>query len=425
MEISSEEPFSVSSFLDVLNGSFVGMQVSVRGEVSGVEDRRNVLYFSLKDSEGDSMLSCLIFRNDFLSQGVRVEEGSEVVVDGAPNIWKPRGKLSFRVKRIRLAGEGALKKAYDVLREKLNLEGLFSLERKRQIPCFPRRIALVTSREGAAIGDFSANLGRRGFSVSLFDAHVEGSRALDELVEGIGFFNKNPNQWDVLVLIRGGGSFESLAVYNEEALIRAVSESNIPTVAGIGHEKDVSLVALVADVMVSTPTAAAEALETSWERASGHISDFDRLITDRFQREISLTKGRLDFYADFFRSILETFSLRFRKAERDIDRSVLLFSSWKADAQRNHLELWRGLCRELSLGIENAEKSVKALFARVRVQSPQAILERGYGILRKEGRILRSVSEVGAGDDIETVLSDGIIYSVASSKSLKSTKNAK
>ncbi|MFZ1736096.1 MAG: exodeoxyribonuclease VII large subunit, partial [Candidatus Moraniibacteriota bacterium] len=202
-EEGGDEPLAVGAFLDVLNESFVGMRLSLQGEVSGVEDRRNVIYFSLKDADGEAMLSCLIFRNDFLLHGVTLKEGQEIIVEGVPNVWKPRGRLSFRASVMRLAGMGALKRAYDELRLKLEREGIFLPEKKRAIPPFPRRVALITSREGAAIGDFAANLGRYGFSITLFDAHVEGKRSVGDILEGIAFFNQHPEDWDVLVIIRG------------------------------------------------------------------------------------------------------------------------------------------------------------------------------------------------------------------------------
>ncbi len=409
MEFLPEEPYAVGAFLDVLNESFAGMCVSIRGEVSGIEERRGITYFSLKDSKEESLLSCLVFRSDFFLQGIRLEDGQEVIVEGTPNVWKPRGKLSFRVRTVRLAGEGSLKKAYDALRETLEREGIFSPERKRSLPDFPKHIALLTSREGAALGDFSANLGRHGFLVTLFDAHVEGKRAIAELAAGIRYFNRNPKQWDVLVIIRGGGSLESLEAYNSETLVRAVAESKIPTIAGIGHEKDVSLAALSADAMVSTPTAVAEMLGASWTQARERVSAYDRAIVERFRQELFDTEERLRAGSNFMQGVAARVSSRFQEAERHVERATLTFSSWIARVQKEPDALWHDQCRGYRAMLTFAANRSASLWSRVETQSPQAILARGYGILRKNSRVVRSVSDVETGEEIEALLADGSI----------------
>lgn len=397
----------MGAFLDMLNESFSGMRVSVRGEVSSVEERRGVTYFSLKDTEEDSVLSCLIFRNDFLLQGVRIDAGQEVIVEGMPNVWKPRGKLSFRVSVMRCAGEGALKKEYDALRLKLEREGLFSPERKRTLPIFPKNIALVTSREGAAIGDFMANLGRHGFSVSLFDAHVEGKRAVEEVIDGIEFFNTHSKKWDVLVLIRGGGSLESLEAFNSESLVRAVARSKIPVLAGIGHEKDVSLSALAADRMVSTPTATAEAIGASWEDARERALACERICFDRFRNRLLDAEERIRFSSESIRNAKERMLLPLRNIERLGIRIVSEFSAWRERVHVQNTFFAKMIARSLDFSL--IRKRIESVALRIEAGNPKRLLKRGYSIFRKNNRVVRSVSDIIVGDELEGVLFDGIV----------------
>lgn len=401
------EPSSIGAFLDMLNESFSGMQVALKGEVSGVEMRRGVTYFVLKDTEGDGLLSCVLFARDAFLQGNRLEEGQEVIVEGSPNIWKPRGKLSFRVRVVRLSGAGALKRAYDVLRSKLEHEGMFADARKRPIPSFPSRIALLTSREGAAIGDFVMNLGRHGFSISLFDAHVEGKRATADLVGGIRYFNQYPERFDVLVLIRGGGSLESLEAYNAESLVRAIALSKIPVLAGIGHEKDVSLSALAADRMVSTPTAAARALDESWEAAREQRSALGHRIEESFRSALLRTEERLRLRMEDVRSIARGLSLRFQNVPVRISRTLLMWSQWIDRIERDRERLRQNLPRLSGMMLSSTLLRLDRLEALLEARSPQALLARGYAILRKNGQIVRCVSDIVEGDEVEVMVSDG------------------
>ena len=155
---NEDQTLSVSQFLDGLNVELSGMAARVRGEVSSVDVRERVVYFTLKDSRDESTLNCLIFRYQYEVSGVQIAPGDEIIVEGVPEIYKPSGRLSLKVGIIELFGEGALKKAYEMLKAKLEREGLFAPERKRPLPEFPETIALVTSEQGAAIGDFTINL---------------------------------------------------------------------------------------------------------------------------------------------------------------------------------------------------------------------------------------------------------------------------
>jgi exodeoxyribonuclease VII large subunit len=185
----------------------------------------------------------------------------EVIVEGTPSIYIPNGRFNFGVNTIELVGEGALKMAYDKLKKKLDSEGLFDIERKKLIPELPERIGLITSETGAVIHDFLTNIGKYGFKIKFFNSRVEGQLAIKDLLSAIEYFEDK--DIDVLVIIRGGGSLESLQAFNNEVLIRKIADFEKPVICGIGHDKDVPLCALVADLLVSTPTAVTTVLNRS------------------------------------------------------------------------------------------------------------------------------------------------------------------
>ncbi|NTW89891.1 MAG: exodeoxyribonuclease VII large subunit [Candidatus Moranbacteria bacterium] len=402
-----DDTLSVSRFLDGLNTELSGMAARVRGEVSSVDERDRVVYFSIKDAADDSMLNCLIFRWQYDVSGVRLREGDEIIVEGVPEIWKPMGKLSFKVGTIEVAGEGALKKAYDELYRKLESEGAFAPERKRPLPEFPERIALITSEQGAAIGDFLTNLGRLGVKVDLYPSSVEGKRAVLELLRAVKYFRTKADLYDILVVIRGGGSIESLQAFNTEALVRAIHESEIPVIAGIGHEKDVTLAALVADRMVSTPTAVARTIREPWDRARQTLIQSERTIVSSFEGALSESSDRLEKSVGTFLGFLEGVSDRFERAKSALG-SKLSMLEYRLRESSTQLE---GMTRRIGEGWKNADKDVRERLARaegaLRQYDPNRVLSLGYAIVRAQGRVLSKVSDVSVGEELDIRLSDG------------------
>ena len=257
-------------FIAVLNETLREIEVSVVGEVSKASfPPSGHVYFDLKDESGDGVLHCVVWKSIYENLGIALEAGMRIVVFGSANIYAPRGDLSFKVRAMELTGEGVLKKRYEELKKKLAAEGVFAEERKRPVPEYPERIGIVTSRNGAVIHDILNNLGRFGFKVSLVDARVEGPEAAESLMDAIKKLKKVP--LDVLIVARGGGSMEALQAFDNEKLVRALVDFPVPVIAAIGHHQDVPLAALAADVHVSTPTAAANLLNQSWQEASFRV----------------------------------------------------------------------------------------------------------------------------------------------------------
>jgi exodeoxyribonuclease VII large subunit len=274
-------------------------------------------------------------------------------------------------------GEGALKKANEALKEKLTADGVFDPTRKRLLPELPQRIGVITSLKGAVIHDFENNLGKFGFAVNVCDSRVEGQAAVKDLLASVAtmrdlhdtLIKKDGHGLDALVLIRGGGSLESLQAFNNEMLVRAVVDFPVPVIAGIGHDKDVPLAALAADFMASTPTAAAHLLNRSWEDAFAKIQALGSIFV-RMQQQLKQRANDLD-------------------------------------------AIWSSLVSQIANRIEWAKEQVDYAERFVRLHNPRSQLKLGYAIVRKNGKILRSVQAVSPRDELETELGDGILHSHA------------
>jgi len=332
--------FEVGEYLDFLNEKLQDAEARVKGEVSSVDIRGNYIFFSIKGKDEESLISCFVWKNDYDVSGVALQEGMEVVIWGYPNIYKPSGRLSFQVKLIELVGEGLLKKAYEELKKKLENEGLFAPERKKPLPKYIQKIGLITSHQGAAIGDFISNVGNYGYKIKFFDSRVEGKQAVFELVKGVKWLNKNIPDLDTIVLVRGGGSMESLQAFNAEVLVREIATSKIPVLAGVGHEQDVTLAALTADLMVSTPTAAALEIRRPWDEAIHGVESSEKYILDAFQNILAENKNNILETERILSGQLAEIFERFRRARENLKNNLIKIKM-TIDYEKNYLCLVR------------------------------------------------------------------------------------
>ena len=403
-----EKIYSVSEFLDYLNKKLMTEEIRLKGEVTSVDEREKVIYFSLKDEKDNSVINCLIFRYQYEISGIKLEIGNEIIVSGYPEIYKPYGKLSLKTSLIEVAGEGALKKAYDELKNKFEKEGLFALERKKLLSELPEIIGLITSSQGAAIGDFTTNLGSYGFKIKFIDSSVEGKQAVFDLIKAVRRFKKMKGV-DALVLIRGGGSFESLQAFNNEALVREIADLEIPVICGIGHEKDISLVSLVCDLAVSTPTAAARTIRESWDRAVEKLDRNESVIVDSFEKYLYESKRkveRLSFnLSQEFENILQKFSdvknnflKMFENISFVINNTKRAVDSFSSQILANY-----------SQKVVDAKNKISFFENVISANDPERQLKLGYSIVSFGGRIVRSVRQLARGDVVGIKVSDGKI----------------
>jgi exodeoxyribonuclease VII large subunit len=403
--------FEVGEYLNFLNEKLLDAEARIKGEVSEVKDRGNYLFFDIKDKEEESIISCFIWKNDYQTSGINLEEGMEVIIWGYPNIYKPRGSLSFQTKLIELVGEGLLKKAYEELKKKLESEGLFAPERKKTLPKYVQKIGLVTSHQGAAIGDFISNVGNYGYKIKFYDSRVEGKQAVFDLARGMKWFNKNFPDLDALVLVRGGGSLESLQAFNTEVLVREISESKIPVLAGIGHEQDVTLAALVADKMVSTPTAAALEIRRPWDEAIHGLESSEKYILNIFQNIIAENKNIVLEAERTLSGMLADIFERFRRAREKLKNNLVKIKM-TIDQDKNYLS---SAGKKLSTNFErlfsNFVNLIKSMAEKISLHDPERQLKLGYSLVSLGGRMVRSVKDIQIGDEVDVKMSDGELRS--------------
>jgi exodeoxyribonuclease VII large subunit len=371
-----DKVFTIAEYIELLNVFFKSQSARIIGEISELKRAASGhVYFSVKDKENPGSLDAIMWARNYQLCGIALEVGMEVILNGHPNVYPNNGRLSFVADTVELVGEGALKKAYDDLRKKLEAEGVFAAARKRPLPEYPQRIGVITSMKGAVIHDFENNLGKFGFKVNVIDARVEGAqavpsllaalRAMREIVEDEG---SRGTGIEALVIIRGGGSLESLQAFNNEALVREVIDFPVPVVAGIGHDQDVPLMALAADYMTSTPTAAAHVLSRSWEEAYAKVREFSGLL-NRFPLELQRVQNGLT-------------------------------------------NTWDGLINLFERSLERARQTVALGAQAIKSNDPARQLGLGYSIARRNGKVIRSTAGLSLGNEIVLTVSDGEIDSI-------------
>ena len=400
-------PYSVSDYLDVVNRTLWRLSARVQGEVTSLKFQGSALYLAIKDAEDESTLQVFMWLSDYTLCGVEIREGMEVVVEGKSEVYKPTGRLSFRAQTIAPVGEGALRAAYEALRKRLETEGLFSLERKRPLPDFPERIGLVTSRDGAVIHDFLNNLGRFGFQISFVDSRVEGLLAVKDLLQAIDRLARE--DLDVLVVVRGGGSLESLQAFNNEQVVRALAAFPTPVLCAIGHDKDVPLAQMAADHAPSTPTACTALLNAPWEEATGELRLLERDL--RGNMDTLLSSAHV-FISDTRVSLSDQLvSLRdlFREAEQGVRIQVPVLARAIEGQLRQVREEFSGLTYRYRSALDTLRSALDRFSAELRLHNPLEQLRFGYSILSRQRKVLRSVDDLSPGDDFEARLSDGTL----------------
>lgn len=392
----SDRVLTVSQFTAQLKEAIESRfsSVWVGGEISNFSrPQSGHCYFTLKDDA--AQLRAVIWRTAASRLKFDLQDGLEVVCRGALDVYPPRGSYQMVVSEIEPRGVGALELALRKLREKFAAEGLFEADRKRPLPRFPRRIGFVTSPTGAAVHDFLQVLKRRwrGVEVFVFPARVQGTGAAEEIAAGIRLANRIRPSLDVLVVGRGGGSLEDLWAFNEEPVIRAIAASRVPTVSAVGHEIDVTLADLVADVRALTPSEAAERVVPS----AADVSQLVRHSSERLLRSLAV---RVANYRQRLDAIMSRPALA-----RPLD--MVLNKSRAVD------DLSTRLHAAIKLGTRDNEQKLAALSGKLDSLSPLAVLGRGYSLTqeRKTGRLITRANQLKPGQEITTRLAEGSVVS--------------
>lgn len=382
-----EKIFTVSEINALVNQYLQQIQVTVQGEVSGFKTSQGKwIFFDLKDEK--SVLPCffILSRLQF-----PVEDGMEIKIKGRPGIYSQSGRYTFRVDSVEPVGEGALKRAFELTKAKLEKEGLFDPQYKKPLPRFPQTIGLITSTDAAAYTDVLKILKARwqGLDIIVYNTRVQGVDSIPEIVSGLEYFNQH-QPVDVMILTRGGGSLEDLQSFNSEAVCRAVFASKIPVVCGIGHERDTCLAEMVADQRASTPTNAAQLcvpdkIEVAWQLQSFQ-NQLHRDIKN--QTGLSLSRvgeqlGRLNY---FISEKIKNFTATFHQLQMAG-------------------QIWQNKLQELETKVKNQLNILNIL-------NPLNILARGYSVTYDaKGQLIKSISQLKDGQLLKTRLSDGEINS--------------
>lgn len=368
--------------------------VWIVGEVSDVaRPRSGHVYLTLKDES--AQLRAVIWRGTAERLSFPLEDGVELVCFGHLDVYPPRGSYQLIIRKVQRRGEGAAQKALRKLKVKLEAEGLFDPVHKKPLPIFPRRVAVVTSPSGAAMTDFVHVALRRwrGSEILVLPAAVQGASAVDEIVSAMAVAHQLRPRPDVLVLTRGGGSVEDLWSFNDERIVRAIFGSKIPVVSAIGHEIDVTLADLVADVRALTPTEAAERVLPSGEDVAVLLNQMSKRMTALLRGRVAALQQQLD-------------AIRSRPVFRvPYDRTQQL---------ARHLdELQMRGARALRRQVESTGEQSRSLAARLEALSPLAVLRRGYSVTQQypSGPVIDDARRAKVGSQIVTRVEKGEIIS--------------
>jgi exodeoxyribonuclease VII large subunit len=431
---------TVSEVIAQINGFLrAGLtNVWVRGEVSGFRGpaASGHCFFSLKDESGGATLRVKVFASDFRRIPFTLEEGLLVLARGTPDVYPERGELSLRIVEIQPSGIGALQLAFEQLKARLQAEGLFDVAKKRPLPLLPRRIGVVTSRHGAALHDILKVLGARfpDAHVTIYPASVQGPAAPGEIVRALSAFSRVTDSADVVILARGGGSSEDLAAFNDEAVVRAIAASRAPVISAVGHEVDVTLADLAADLRAATPSQAAELVigrrDAFEERLARGEKDLKILLKGRRDRAVhglsrllsapafagfpaAVARGGAESRAlavalfSSFRRIPSSLAARVAGLEQEVrawvDRAALPLRRERVAQER------RAVFDRMAARVAFANEKLSVAAGRLEALSPLRVLARGYAVVTREGETapLTDAARVAAGDGLRVRLARG------------------
>ena len=416
---------------DLLAKNFT--DIFVQGEISNARQAQSGhFYFTLKDAS--AQIRCVCFKQQLRLLKFRPEDGLQVTLRGSVSVYEARGEYQIYVETIEPVGLGALQLAFEQLKKRLEAEGLFDPARKKPLPLLPRRIGLITSPRGAAVRDVVRILRRRfpNVHLTLYPVRVQGEGAAAEIVTAVRFFNRKKLA-DVLILARGGGSLEDLWAFNEEIVARAICDSAIPVISGVGHETDFTIADFVADVRASTPSAAAEIVVQTRREFDKHIAELRETLAQQIRYRILVLSRRVHELGArrAFRRPLDLLRQQRQRADEMTSRLALGLRARLEQARKRftaaHVRIvsfdFRAKIAAFRLRLERrgadlgvrAERVLRAkrerlerLKLQLEERGPLRLLERGYSIAYDAaGNLLRSADQVALGDSVALQLARG------------------
>uniref|UniRef100_E6Q7V2 Putative Exodeoxyribonuclease 7 large subunit (Exodeoxyribonuclease VII large subunit) (Exonuclease VII large subunit) n=1 Tax=mine drainage metagenome TaxID=410659 RepID=E6Q7V2_9ZZZZ len=422
-------PLTVAEFSQRMSDLFHKVprfrDIAVSGEITGFHPSANAIYFDLKDqgAQGGPMLSCFL-RAERLPRGVELADGLAVVARGEIINYGPRSRYSLTVREIEATGLGLLFVEFQALKERLKREGLFNEERKRPLPRFPRTLAVVSTREGKGIDDFVREIEKRGPFVRfrMFDTRVQGIGAERDIAAAIA--RADESGADLIILGRGGGSYEDLFPFNREEVVRAIVAARTPVLTAIGHSSDIHLADLAADERANTPSLAADRVLAGWMKAAEWLPKMNERLLNAAERRIDLAargiESRARTLGDTIARRLATKQSTLVQRERELvalDPRARLAGRAAAIATRSEqlsaasVALLRRAGTRMDANKERLPERVAGLLARkrsfldlasaaLRGADPNAPLQRGYAIVVRDGAVVRNAAQLRVGDEV-------------------------
>lgn len=374
-----------SCIKEIIEDGFFPLWLS--GEVGNLTVHRSGhVYFTLKDQR--SQISAVYFSGSTQFQRMNIREGSEIELFGRLTVYEARGNYQISVNKVRVKGVGSLMAQFEELKSKLAAEGLFSEDRKKTIPAFPKTIAVLTSTDGAALRDFLNVINRRfaDINIKIIPVPVQGEGSAVKIASAVNFCNQHKLA-DVLIITRGGGSLEDLWQFNLEILARVIANSEIPVISAIGHEVDFTICDFVADLRVPTPSAAAEVAI-----AQKH----------EFHQKIENSKRRLN----------SALSLKLARLKQQVERlsnSYVLRDPLKPYQEKKMLidDYYKRLSNVLERSTEKQNFKLTNLKTKLDLLNPQRVLERGYSIVTMDDKVVTNQENVPAGTSLKVRLAKG------------------
>ena len=437
----SEEYVTVSALTKYIKYKFdkdphLG-RVYLTGEISNFRLRPTHQYFSLKDE--NAIISATMFQSAFKKIQFRPEEGMKVLVIGKVSVFEKSGQYQINIEHMEPDGVGALYLAYEQLKKKLEAEGLFSLP-KKPIPQFPKKIAILTSESGAVIQDIQTTVARRFPIVQLvlYPTVVQGVHAVNSILKNLDLVEQE--DYDVVIIGRGGGSIEDLWAFNEEPVVRRVAELSIPVISSVGHETDTTLIDFVSDMRAATPTAAAEISTPVLMEIHQQLRNLQTRLEQALSRQLEIKRERMQALAkaSIFQNperIYQVYQQRVDQLEMRLQQMMQQSVQHKRQQlvkNQHRLELGspsrrvqteKQALQYLAKRLEQAQgqlmKDKKQQFQRAIQQldllSPLKIMNRGYGILQQEETIIKSVDQLEVNQELTIQLVDGTVRSKVTS----------
>ncbi len=403
-----EYVFSVSEYIDLVNETLKTRKITIQGEITSFNSRGGAVFFTIADKNEEAILECVIWKSVFDNLGIELSEGLEVKITGIASVYKKNGRFRFVASSIVPIGEGALRKAFENLKLRLQEAGYFDQERKKEIPDYITNIGLITAQGSDAKKDFETHIGKFGFRLFFYDVKVEGTNAIKDITKAFNWFNENPNKLDVIVLTRGGGSLESLMAFNSEDVAKAIYKSRIPVISAVGHENDVTIADMVADLRASTPTHAGKIISQPYVEVQVILATSYSSIKASVENAVLRNKTVINRAVN---DLLKSFSARLE----NIKYRLASYQREEVMAFKNVLENFKQLENHLAnavtvVSVEITKKTEFLNFTEklLATNDPRHKLKQGYTITTtKNGNIIKAISQLSMKEVLVTQFHDG------------------